>query len=264
MRRLLIVGVLLLCSASSIQAQSIRARPFEISDNSLLVEEAFNQEAGIFQNIFLFRAPRSGSDWSVEFTQEWPLRGQRHQFSYTIPFSFGEGSFDDVLLNYRLQARAEDAAGPAFSPRFSAILPTGLDSPLRWGAQLNLPVSKQFGDLYLHANAGTTIEGIKHPAGESLTLVSPQLAGSVIWRTLPMVHLMVESVAGFEQSAAALCCETERTTTWLVSPGVRAARNLGSQQLVLAAAVPITLSGPKGDASFLVYFSYELPFRKTP
>ena len=27
------------------------AEPFEITDNSFLVEEAFNQEAGIFQNI---------------------------------------------------------------------------------------------------------------------------------------------------------------------------------------------------------------------
>jgi hypothetical protein len=263
-RRVYFVVALLLCAATSAQAQNLRPRPFEIADNSLLVEEAFNQEGGIFQNIFLFRAPRSGAEWSVEFTQEWPLGGQRHQLSYTVPFSFGAGSFDDVLINYRLQARQEDAAGPAISPRLSAILPTGSESPLRWGAQLNLPVSKQFGDLYLHANAGATIEGVNHPAGETLTLFSPQLAGSVIWRTLPMVHLLIESVAGFPQTPAALCCERERTTTWLLSPGLRAARNLGTQQLVLGAALPITLTGPEDDASFLVYFSYELPFRKTP
>jgi len=256
--------VLLIWAASAARAQNNRPRPFEIADNSLLVEEAFNQEAGVFQNIFLFRVPREGSGWSVEFTQEWPFRSQRHQISYTVPFSFGDGSFDDVMLNYRLQLRTEDATGPAISPRVSAILPTGSESALRYGAQLNLPMSRQFGDLYVHANAGATIEAVKHPAGEHVTLFSPQLAGSVIWRTLPLVHLMVETVASFPESAAALCCESERTTTWLVSPGVRAARNLGTHQIVLAAAVPIMLSGARGDASFLVYFSYELPFRKAP
>jgi hypothetical protein len=262
-RRIQVCVALLVCAASAAHAQT-RPRPFEIADNSLLVEEAFNQEAGIFQNIFLFRVPREGSGWSVEFTQEWPFRSQRHQVSYTVPFSFGDGSFDDILLNYRLQLRTEDATGPAISPRLSAILPTGSESPLRYGLQLNLPASRQFGDLYVHANAGATIEAVKHPAGENVTLFSPQLAGSVIWRTLPLVHLLVETVAGFPESANALCCESERTTTWLVSPGVRAARNLGSHQLVLGAALPITLSGPRDDATFLVYFSYELPFRNNP
>jgi hypothetical protein len=162
-QRVYVVCILLMCFAVPARAQNGRARPFEISDNSLLVEEAFNQEAGIFQNIFLFRVPREGGGWSVEFTQEWPFRTLRHQVSFTIPFSFAEGALADVMLNYRLQVRVEDAAGPAFSPRISGILPTGSESPLRWGLQANLPVSKQFGDLYLHANAGATLEAIRHP-----------------------------------------------------------------------------------------------------
>jgi hypothetical protein len=252
---------MLLSFAVPAAAQSARARPFEITDNSLLVEEAFNLEAGVFQNIFLFRVPREGGGWSVEFTQEWPFRSQRHQISFTIPFSFAGGALDDIMLNYRLQARVEDAAGPAVSPRISGILPTGSDSSLRWGLQANLPVSKQVGDLYFHANAGATLEAVRHPVGENLTLFSPQLAGSVIWRTVPMVHLMLESVAAFAESPAAFCCARERTTSWLLSPGVRAARNLGSHQVVVGAALPFAISGPDDEAKFLLYFSYELPFR---
>jgi hypothetical protein len=260
-RRVHVVCPILLSLVVPAAAQRAPARPFEIADNSLLVEEAFNQEAGVFQNIFLFRVAREGGGWSVEFTQEWPFRSQRHQISFTIPFSFAEGALDDIVLNYRLQARVEDGAGPAVSPRISGILPTGPESSLRWGLQANLPVSKQFGDLYFHANAGATLEAVSHPVGEHLTLFSPQLAGSVIWRTMPMVHLMLESVAAFAESPTALCCERERTTSWVLSPGVRAARNLGSHQVVLGAAVPFAISGPD-EAKFLLYFSYELPFRK--
>ncbi len=59
------------------------ARPWEITDNSFLVEEAFNQEAGVVQNIFGILAPGDGS-WVAAFTQEWPMRVQAHQFSYTV------------------------------------------------------------------------------------------------------------------------------------------------------------------------------------
>ena len=40
-------------------------------DNSFLVEEAFNQEAGVFQNIF--GAARRNGHWGATFTQEWPV-----------------------------------------------------------------------------------------------------------------------------------------------------------------------------------------------
>ena len=58
------------------------AEPFAITDNSFLVEEAFNQEAGIFQNIF--GAVFVSGNWAFNFTQEWPVVSQAHQFSYTL------------------------------------------------------------------------------------------------------------------------------------------------------------------------------------
>ncbi len=58
------------------------AEPFAITDNSFLVEEAFNQEPGIFQNIA--NAVFVNGNWVFTFTQEWPVVTQAHQFSYTL------------------------------------------------------------------------------------------------------------------------------------------------------------------------------------
>lgn len=241
-------------------AQNGRIRPFEIADNSLLVEEAFNQEAGVFQNIFLFQVPRSGGGWNLEFTQEWPLGGQRHQLSFTLPIALDEFEVGNLVLNYRVQAWSE-AAGPAVSPRLSLIVPTGEDQGFQWGVQLNLPASKQFGDLYVHANAGTTLTREEVAPGEASSLVSPQVAGSVIWRARPMLHLLVETVARFEETRAAICCATGRESTLVIAPGFRAARNLGTHQVVVGAAVPVTAAGPEGGTRLLLYLSYELPFK---
>jgi DtxR family transcriptional regulator, Mn-dependent transcriptional regulator len=71
--------LLLLVVSSAARAQA--ARPFEIIDNSFLVEEAFNQEARTVQNIGMFRM-NARSEWDTSFTQEWPLSGRTHQISY--------------------------------------------------------------------------------------------------------------------------------------------------------------------------------------
>jgi hypothetical protein len=99
-------------------------KKFQITDNSFLVEEAFNQERGIFQNIFVWARSRDGL-WNGSFTQEWPAPATTNQFSYTIPFAGGGASerFGGVLLNYRCQVLEEGGRRPAFSPRFSVVLP---------------------------------------------------------------------------------------------------------------------------------------------
>src|SRR6185503_11688935 len=76
--------LLTLCSAAAAGQAPFKpaAEPFKISDNSFLVEEAFNQEAGIFQNIF--NTVHAGGEWGTTFTQEWPVVSQTHQFSYTL------------------------------------------------------------------------------------------------------------------------------------------------------------------------------------
>jgi hypothetical protein len=222
------------------------SRKWEILDNSFLVEESFNQEAGVFQNIFTWVHGSDGG-WAAAFTQEWPAPGVRHQLSYTIPFSSTGAAtgINDTLINYRFQLREETSGGPAISPRVSVILPTGrADRGLGddvVGLQVNLPASKQFGDFYLHANAGWTWL----PDVTS----TPNVAGSGIWRVAPMLNLMLEAVFLIDESAT-------------ISPGFRRAWNFGDRQLVVGAAVPFTWQNGDTTAALLAYFSYELPFRR--
>jgi hypothetical protein len=260
------IGILALATHSGAQtpaSSALDVRPFEIVDNSFLVEEAFNQEKGVFQNIFGWTRTDDGG-WESSFTQEWPLLGMTHQFSYTVPFSGGDlaAHFGGVLINYRFQALEEERGHPAFSPRFSIILPTGRsdDGSDRPGLQVNLPFSKQAGDLYFHWNAGVTwLHAAPLGNGHTTNLTTPHLAASAIWRTTPLFHLMLESVLEFE----ATIDETSATghqRALTVSPGFRRAWNIGEKQIVIGAAVPVITGA--GDTTFgaLTYFSYELPF----
>ena len=224
------------------------SRKWEITDNSFLVEESFNQEAGVVQNILTWTRGRHGT-WNGSFTQEWPAPGMTHQLSYSIPFaSTGDASgVGDMLLNYRYQLLKETAGGPAIAPRLSLILPTGSqDDGLGGGTaglDMNLPASKQFGDLYLHANLGYTwLPDVQR---------TTHVAGSGIWRVAPMFNLMLEAVVNVAESVT-------------VSPGFRRGWNVGERQLVIGLALPITRVDGRSTTALLTYFSYELPFRRSP
>lgn len=240
---------------------SAQDKKFEILDNSFFVEEAFNQDKGIFQNIFSWSRDRSG-EWEGSFTQEWPAPATTHQVSYTIPFA-SPAHFGGVLLNYRYQVLEEASGRPAFAPRFSLILPTGraLDYSDHPGVQVNLPFSKQAGDIYLHWNAGVTwLHGIPNGGASKTSLTSPQVAGSVIWNTRPYLNAMLESVMSFEDSPIGNQ-QTSRERVTTISPGVRGGWTLtGDRQIILGAAVPLTFTQGAHSTAFLTYFSYELPF----
>ena len=263
---------MLIALASSALAQSAgAAEPFRITDNSFLVEEAFNQERGVVQNIF--GATRIAGTWNATFTQEWPVPGQAHQLSYTLVL-LSEGpyaGFGDLLVNYRYQLLTEGSGRPACSPRASLILPTGNnDKGLgngSVGAQFNAPFSKQTGDWYWHWNAGLTwLDRARatFQVGDQVIvrkhrLTSPYLAASAIYRARPMLHLMLESLWTSDQTIEKTSIGREETFT--LSPGVRGGWDIGEKQVVLGFSVPITWSGGAQTGLF-GYASYELPFRK--
>lgn len=237
-------------------------RPFEILDNSFIVEEAFNQEPGIFQNIFGYT--RIARVWELAFTQEWPVVSQKHQLSYTFSgYSSAEvGNFGDVMINYRYQAAAGGPDRPAFSPRVSLIIPTDDAGYRSVGLQTNFPVSRQRGDFFLHWNAGLTWYPRAEGAIDRVSLESPHFSASVIYRMKPMLNLMLESVIDFEEFPAFDTGGTERETVVTFSPGARGGWNIGNHQLIVGAAIPIVVANSGSDTGLFLYLSYELPFKK--
>jgi len=88
---LLLATGLLLGLPAAARAQAPAQKPlFGITDNSFLVEEAFNQDPGVVQNIFLVTRS-TDRRWDGSFTQEWPLGGLRNQLSFTLPASMVAG-----------------------------------------------------------------------------------------------------------------------------------------------------------------------------
>jgi hypothetical protein len=281
--RVIALFVVLLGFSLAHAAEVKEKRPIDgIADNSFLIEEAYNQEAGVVQHIFTAqygaerdKKPRQHG-WTFSFTQEWPILSELHQFSYTIPSSHirmggeSQSGIGDVLLNYRLQALDESESLPAFAPRFSLILPTGSRDEGTGsgvvGYQWNLPVSKKVGPrLAFHANAGLTyLPDARARLDEDLSprrsLVSYNLGASGIFALSSRAHLMVEWVGHFEASIND-AGRKKRDFISTISPGIRAAAIDGDGlQVVLGLAAPIGLTRPADNYGVFLYLSVEHNF----
>ena len=206
--------LLLLVVSSAARAQA--ARPFEITDNSFLVEEAFNQEAGIFQNIATFRmnardelghelhAGVAAVQPSASDLLHDPLRGsdrrsgrRRRNDPLSHPAA-DRGRRNAGVLAAHLPDRAERQRD------------RGLGNGSA-GWQVNLPFSEQAGDTYLHWNVGGD------PAVDGL--FTPHAGASAIWRARPMVNVMLETMIqrknGFTVSPGARSGGIAATRRWL-------------------------------------------------
>jgi hypothetical protein len=272
MRRPCVLGAALLgclVGARPASAQTSASEEWKIIDNSFLVEEAFNQDPHVVQNIFQYQQ-QTFRDWQFTFTQEFPVPRKRHQLSYTIPVQALDGTsgMGDVLINYRLQVLGEGDGRPAFAPRFSVILPSGsvaAGADFR-GVQVNLPFSKRRGLLYFHGNVGFTTVW----SHDGVRLTSPLVAGSVIYRARQMLNLMLEGQFGSIASEVAGAIpgappDSQRSKGGVLSPGVRGGWNLGDdKQIVIGIAGPISWTGGDTKAALLLYFSYEGPVKGLP
>jgi len=225
--------------------------PGPIADNSFLIEEAYNQEPGVVQHINTFARASGGSSWAYSFTQEWPIRGQLYQFSYTVPVLHDEGlgtGVGDVGLNFRYQLLGSEDASVHLAPRLSVLLPTGSEGRGRGASgasvQANLPLSwVPDPALATHWNAGLTLS----PGAEP----SPFLGASAIWLLRPEFNLMVETlwVGGDEQH-------------FVLNPGVRWAFNFRSGlQIVSGVSYVIGLDDGAGPDAVFLYLSFEHPFK---
>ena len=146
----------------------------------------------------------------------------------------------------------------------SLVLPTGnrdrgLGDGSR-GLQFNLPVSKQLNDWYVHWNGGLTwlpraeaSSRKRHAPKGTADLVSPFLAGSAIYRLLPMLNLMLESRGAFRPGRFLAAQRAQRTYT--LSPGFRGGWNVGEAQIITGVAVPVSWTEGTRDTGLFLYLS---------
>ena len=244
-----LVFPLLLSPFSLLLAQS--PSPAPISDNSFLIEEAYNQEPGVVQHINTFARENGGAAWAYSFTEEWPFLSQLYQLSYTIPVlhdRLGTG-VGDVALNFRYQLLGgEDNASVHVAPRFTVLVPTGSEDRGRGtggaSVQVNLPLSwVPEPALATHWNAGLTLSPGAKPA--------PFLGASAIWFPRPSLNLLLETLwTGGDQQSVVL------------NPGVRWAFNFESGlQIVPGVAYTIGLDDGAGPDALFLYLSFEHPFK---
>ncbi|HZS16397.1 MAG TPA: transporter [Candidatus Udaeobacter sp.] len=241
-----------------------------IQDNSFLIEEAYNQEAGVVQHILNvpINFMNGAREITPSFTQEWPVFSQTHQFSYTIPYAFteDESGMEDMRLNYRVQALTEDRYTPAFAPRLSLVLPTGdPDKGLgvgRVGYETNLPFSKIVSDHWtVHFNAGMSV----FPDVRNHDLTNYNVGASAIFAVSRDFNLMLETVAGWnddvDEGVFSAGPTVNRSTNVVISPGARYAINLPNDaQWVLGLGLPIGITSDSPDWGFFFYCSFEHRF----
>ena len=255
--------------ASAVQAQQhdTTAAPI-IQDNSFLVEEAYNQEAGIVQHISTFETHRGSSDFDFVFTQEWPVRSVRHQLSYDVPISriSSRTGIGDVGINYRYQLIGDGTTRLASSPRLSLNLPTGDWKQSRGngsvGYETNIPISFVLTPwITTHSNVGGSITpSARNSDGKRAGISEWHLGQSAILTASSRIQPMLELV--YSRGSEVIGTDkTQRTEEFLISPGVRGAFNFKSGlQIVPGIAIPIGVGPSNGERGVFLYLSFEHPF----
>jgi len=236
-----------------------------IEDNSFLIEEAYNQEKGVIQYISSYFRTRDGN-YAYTFTNEFPVGGQRHQFSYAINVVGvnGRNGLGDTYLNYRYQLHGmneEDKV--AISPRFSLILPTG---NYRRGAgngslgfQFNFPVSVKHSDkIVTHWNAGATFTPrARDVLGNRANTSGVNLGQSTVFLVKNNFNVLVET-AWNRLSSVIANSRTATGYTLFLNPGIRWAWNFkNGLQIVPGLAAPIGIGPSYGQSGIFLYLSFE-------
>ncbi|HEX2722297.1 MAG TPA: hypothetical protein VHM24_05225 [Gemmatimonadaceae bacterium] len=266
----------LLLAASLLFASPIAAQPADtahappIQDNSFLIEEAYNQEAGVVQHITTFQLRRHSSDLDAAFTQEWPFRSIRHQLSYDVPYTRvdGSGGIGDIGINYRYQLTGDGDARLAIAPRLSVTLPTGDWKRARGngglGFEINIPVSYVVSPyLVTHLNAGGAVTpSARNQVGDQARTAELGIGQSVIVTASNAIQPMLEVIYSRREEVES----DDRTVadeSFFISPGVRAALNFRSGlQIVPGVAFPIGAGLSRGQRGVFFYLSFEHMFGK--
>jgi hypothetical protein len=268
-RPALVLGLLLAGAVATLRPAPTRAQQRPIQDNSFLVEEAYNQEAGVVQHLVTLELPREGDGWEAAFTQEWPVRSARHQLSFTLPAARvdGRSGLGDLMLHYRFQLVGDGASRFALAYRISLIAPTGATDrvPNTGGAgvEVAFPASLVLGEhLVSHTNVGASrVRRAHDTAGNEADLERIYAAQSLVWLVRPRFNLMLEALWERADSVGGPGL-APLTESLFLSPGLRFAVDRPSGlQIVPGVAFPMEIGAGEGGRSVFLYLSLEHPFR---
>lgn len=238
-----------------------------IKDNSFLIEEAYNQEAGVVQFINAYQYSDLNRDWLYTFTNEIPIHDETHQFSYTLPYLkkndvTSEVGLGDILLNYRYQLVQQENL--SIAPRLSVVLPTGdYKKNLGFGVaglQFNQAVSIQINEKWVnHWNAGFAFTpNAKNSAGDTATVVGYNFGTSAIYAWTEKTNFLCEFVVSSSESVVGPS-QKESSTSYLIVPGFRTAFQVGDTEVVpgLAATIGFGPSAVEHETGAFAYLSFE-------
>ncbi|MCX6275131.1 MAG: hypothetical protein NTV09_07980 [Bacteroidetes bacterium] len=243
-----------------------------IKDNSFLIEEAYNQEKNIVQHIFFSQFQGSLKSFLLSLTQEWPIKDEHHQFSYTILLAQEPDRFslNNFLLNYRYQLLNKNWL--ALAPRFSVQMPVNKKNEQGWGLQLNIPASFDFKDkLFIHLNAGANFAWSYPGIGDPTKYVQVPIGAGIIYCPHPLINLMCEvlhttnTLYRTEYFANGEPYDfVDSYKDLIVNPGIRCAINFkNGLQIVPGFAVPTTISGTSYRTGYQFYLSFEHQIKKS-
>ena len=241
-----------------------------IEDNSMFIEEAYNQEEKVVQHIsnFVF-LPNLKDNFQYAFTQEWPAFGLDHQLSYTFQYIsirndvVNSNGVGDLYINYRYQLSYKENF-VASSPRISIIIPTGNKNDGHgtgsWGMQLNIPVSKRWTNHFInHFNLGSTI--LFNLKREDINYNKSQIsyfAGlSSIWLVTEKFNLMFECIGNLIANPD-FNNKDFYSKTIILAPAFRYGINIKKLQIVPGISLPFTITkNSKTEMGGFLYLSLE-------
>lgn len=239
-----------------------------IEDNSMYIEEAFNQEAGIVQHISNLILTDNLLTYS--YTNEIPIKDYWHQFSFTALYHSNDlyNGFGDFQIAYRPMIW-DKVSWALVTPRFSLLMPTGdwkkgLGKGA-WGGQFNLAVTKRLSrTIVTHWNGGYTFYDhapFYDPVNANTDIIkygnlkTTNAGASLIWFLTPQINLMVEYAESYD---AAVGDQRPSARTTILHPAARFAFAIGKVQVVPGAGIPMQYRNGSFEATqFFGYLSIE-------
>lgn len=240
-----------------------------IEDNSFLLEEAFNQEWGVYQFIQKYQTSENGG-FDYIFENEIPLTDKTHQLSYSITTSKMESgrttTIGDTSLNYRWQPLNKD--GMLLAERFGVVIPTGSinegSGTGSYGFEFMQAASLTVRDNFMaHFNFGFSVRpGMRSEVSDKRRTSSAFTAGSSIvylWRD--NFNFLLE---GLLESGQDINPDGSKrpSTTFTLNPGMRFGWDFEwkDMQVVPGLSFPVELLNSPTEAGVLFYLSFEPKF----